>query len=179
MWGEPDMRDQKLHDRFDRVLLIGLALIPACMGIFAFLNNLSGWEETVLRMVYPMISMQETFGNPAQTWRAIDSMLFANVVYAVIFVIEGIFGLLALYGAVSMIRKHGQPDDGFTNGIRIVKTACMLAVLVYGLFFFTIGGDWFLAWQSPNLIALQKDAVNYGVVIILVYIILDAHSRRA
>ena len=173
------MQNQTPHDRMDRVLLIGLALIPACMGIFAFLNNLSGWEETVLRMVYPMVSMQETFGNPAQTWRAVDSMLFANIVYVLIFTIEGIFGLMALYGMVSMIRKVSGPDDDCARGIRIVKTACLLAVLVYGLFFFTIGGDWFLAWQSPNLIDLQKDAVNYGVVIILVYIVLDAHSRRA
>ncbi|MEO0998557.1 MAG: DUF2165 family protein [Pseudomonadota bacterium] len=83
----------------DRLLLSALALIPACIGLFAFLNNLSGWSETVQRMVYPMLNMQGTFGNPYQTWRAVDSLAFANAAYVAVFSLEGVFGLLALAGA--------------------------------------------------------------------------------
>ena len=167
------------HERAERPLLIAIALIPAFMGVLAFLNNLSGWDETVQRMVHPMLSMQGTFGNPGQTWRAVDSLGFANVVYVVVFTLEGLFGLLAIGGIVAMIRGYSKPDAGFQLGLRIVKTACMLAVFVYGFVFFTIGGDWFLAWQNPDLDGLQTDAVNYGIVVAIVYVILDSKTASA
>ena len=173
------MMPADLHEKADRVLLIAIALIPACMGIFAFLNNLSGWEETVARMVEPMFSMEGTFGNPAQTWRAIDNPTFANLSYLSVFVIEGLFGLLAIVGIVIMLRRFGRPAAEFVRGIRLVKTACVVAIFVYGFFFFTIGGDWFLAWQNPDLGGLQKDAVNYGVIVTLAYIVLDSRTRAA
>ncbi len=167
------------HARAERSLLIGIALIPALMGVLAFLNNLSGWDETVERMVHPMLSMEGTFGNPGQTWRAVESTAFANLVYVVVFTLEGLFGLLAASGIVAMFRGFLQPEGRFPEGLRIVKTACMLAVFVYGLVFFTIGGDWFLAWQNPDLDGLQTDAVNYGIVIAIVYVILDSKTRAA
>ncbi len=163
----------------DRLLFCALALIPACIGLFAFLNNLSGWAETVQRMVYPMLTMEGTFGNPYQTWRAVDSLAFANAAYVAVFSLEGVFGLLALAGAFAMLRSLKAPDEHFQRGMRTVKTACMLGFFVYGFLFFTVGGDWFLAWQNPDLVGLQKDAVNYGLMVVLTYVLLDSRMRRA
>ena len=167
----------ELHEGLERTLLIAVGLIPACMGVFAFLNNLSGWDETVLRVVYPMINMEGTFSNPAQTWRAVDSMALANTLYVFVFVIEGLFGLLALAGVVAMIRNFSASNSDFVSAIRIVRTACLIAVFVYGFFFFTTGGDWFLAWQNPDLDGLQQDAVNYSMIIIIAFVILDSGKR--
>ena len=165
-----------LDRRLERLLIVGLALIPACMGLFAFLNNASGWGETVKRMVYPMVSMNGTFGNPAQTWRAIDSMLFADAVYLIVFCIEGIFGLIGFLGIGLMIRSLGAPQDQFLAGVNLVKVACLMGVFVYGFLFFTIGGDWFLAWQNQDLRALQQDAVNYGVIVTMAYLLIDRQT---
>ena len=173
------MKPMDFQEKVDRGLLIAIALIPACMGLFAFLNNLTGWNETVARMVQPMFSMEGTFGNPAQTWRAIDSMAFANVSYFAVFSIEGLFGLLALAGIASMLRDFSRPAAEFARGVRLVKSACIIAIFVYGFLFFTVGGDWFLAWQNPDLGGLQKDAVNYGITVALAYIVLDSKARSA
>jgi len=169
------MNSSARHDSIDRIVLSAIALIPACIGIFAFLNNLSGWEETVARMVHPMLSMEGTFGNPWQTWRAIDSSAFANAVYLLVFVVEGAFGILALVGMVRMLRSLSASGAEFRRGIRTVRTACMIAVFVYGFLFFTVAGDWFLAWQNPDLAGVQRDAVNYGLVVMLAYILLDTN----
>ncbi|MEO0998556.1 MAG: DUF2165 family protein [Pseudomonadota bacterium] len=68
--------------------------------------------------------------------------------------------------------------EHFQRGMRTVKTACMLGFFVYGFLFFTVGGDWFLAWQNPDLIGLQKDAVNYGLMVVLTYVLLDSRTQR-
>lgn len=86
--------------------------------------------------------------------------------------------MLALVGALRMLRSLPGDADRFRQGVRMVRTACSIGVVVYALFFFAIGGDWFLAWQNPELGGLQRDAVNYGVIIILPYIVLDSHLQK-
>ena len=168
-----------MHGRFtDRILQTGLALVPACLGLFAFLNNVTDWEGTVERVVYPLLSMTGSNTEAAQGWRAINSPLMADICYGVVTSLELVVGLLALSGVIIMGRACNNNLPAFHKGSRLVRRACQLGIIIYCLIFFTIGGDWFLAWKNENLIFLQGDALNYAMVLTIVFLFLHLQSRE-
>ena len=168
------MRD----DNIDRLLQTSLAAIPACLGLFAFLNNVTDWNGSVTRVVYPLLSMAENSAAATQGWRALESRVSADICYGFVTLLELIMGLLAGYGAFIMVRSR-QNMVAFARGKRLVGRACMLGVFIYCFIFFVIGGDWFLAWKNENLLFLQGDALNYALVLTIVLVLLRGAGARA
>ena len=162
-----------MGDRYiDRLLQTGLAFIPACLGLFAFFNNITHWEGTVERVVYPLLSMTGNSAESTQGWRAINSRFLAEISYGVVTSLELIMGLLALYGAIIMGSSCKKDMPFFQKGTRLVCRACLLGIIIYCFIFFTIGGDWFLAWKNENLLFLQGDALNYALGLTIVFLLL-------
>ena len=173
------MKKKSMHDRvIDRILQTSLALVPACLGLFAFINNITDWEGTVERVVYPLLSMTGNGAESTHGWRAINNPVMADVFYGVVTSLELVVGLLALYGAIIMGRTCNKDLPTFHKGSRLVRRACQLGIIIYCFIFFTIGGDWFLAWKNENLIFLQGDALNYAMVLTIVFLILHLQSRE-
>ena len=56
-----------------------------------------------------------------------------------------------------------QDDILFKKAKDWVKLSCVLGMLIWGLGFFTIAGDYFLSWQNPKLF-LQDDGLKYFLV---------------
>jgi|GEM_PF-4669477 len=156
----------------DRILVILLALIPAALGVFAFMNNITDWSGSVERVAYPLVSMQGADVNAAQKWRAIDSPLFANGVYLIIITMELATGLWALRGVIGLVGGVNAPSPHFLKYTIMVKRAAILGAIIYCLLFFTIGGDWFLAWKNDSLDFLQRDSLNYATVFTIVVLLI-------
>jgi len=154
-----------------KYLLRGLALlitlIPSSMSVFSFLNNISGWKGTMEHVIEPLLTMNNTHGNPLQTWRAIDSPLFANIVYGSITILEGLVFVIGFIAILKMLSARKLSAVCFCQGLKIAKVAAIYAFFVWGFFFYAIAGDWFLAWQNPDLNSLRIDAVNYGAMAIM------------
>ncbi len=81
-------------------------------------------------------------------------------------------GLVAAYGAIGMIRYRNGLFIEFRKFRDIVCLACMFGSFIYCFIFFTLGGDWFLAWKNDSLIFLQGDALNYAMVLTIVFLYL-------
>ncbi len=157
---------------FKRLLQTALAFVPVCMGLFAFLNNVTDWNGTMERVIFPLLSMADNAASDTQGWRAVGSPALAHLAYGFATTLELLMGLLAAFGAVGMIRHRKGSLAEFRRGSHWVCLACLLGALIYCFIFFTIGGDWFLAWKNENLLFLQSDSLNYAAVLAIVFLYL-------
>ncbi len=157
---------------FSRILQTALAFVPACMGLFAFLNNVTDWTGTMERVTFPLLSMAGNAASEPQGWRAVGSPMLAHLAYGFVVALEWLMGLLAGYGAVGMIRHCNGSLAEFRRHSHWVCLACLLGAFIYCFIFFTIGGDWFLAWKNENLLFLQGDSLNYAAVLAIVFLYL-------
>ncbi|HYF98408.1 MAG TPA: DUF2165 family protein [Coxiellaceae bacterium] len=169
------MEQQRFRFLF-RVLQISIALIPLLMGLFAFLNGLDIFKLSVQTVVDPLITLQ---GDHAQSWRALPANV-APYIYTLMFIGEGVVGLLALCGVISMLLHIGKPSEQFEQSKQWVYLACVWGTLVWGLGFFEIGGDWFLAWTSNNAVisGLQQGALMYVLLLWVVFFYLKQLTEK-
>jgi len=158
--------------RLSRILQIALAFVPACMGLFAFLNNVTDWNGTMERVTFPLLSMAGNTASETQGWRAVGSPTLAHLTYGFVIALELGMGLIAAYGAVGMIRRRNGPAAEFRRYSHAVCLACLLGAFIYCFIFFTVGGDWFLAWKNADLLFLQGDSLNYAAVLAIVFLYL-------
>ncbi|MCY4341774.1 MAG: DUF2165 family protein [Gammaproteobacteria bacterium] len=157
---------------FNRILQTALAFVPVCMGLFAFLNNVTDWNGTMERVTFPLLSMEGNTASDTQGWRAAGSPALAHLTYGFVIALELLMGLLAAFGAVGMIRHRKGSLADFRRSGHWVGLACLLGAFIYCFIFFTIGGDWFLAWKNENLLFLQSDSLNYAAVLAIVFLYL-------
>lgn len=161
----------------DRVLAILLAIIPMGMGLLAFLNNLSDWSRSVNEVVTPLVTMEAVRDAPQFHWRAIAPAL-APVCYVFVTTFELTVGIVAAVGVGSMLRKFSAPYADFAASSRIAQRACTLGAFTWLIFFFVIGGDWFLAWKNKNLLFMQSDSLMYAAAATIVLFALRATESR-
>ena len=148
---------------------IGVALIPAVIGILALLNDVTAFTSTVDSVVKPLITMQ---GNAShQLWRALPAS-FSNIAYTLMFLGEFLVGVLAVIGIILMCKNINQSVEQFERAKRWIYLACGWGIIVWGLGFFEIGGDWFLAWQSNSLASFQQGALNYVLEVFIAFVYL-------
>ena len=96
-----------------RASIIVMALFPTLWGILALLNNSSGFAKTAQYAVAPMLAMTDTYGNPAQTWRAIHSPFAGEIGLILITLFETLAGLFGLWSIVKMIKTINAPFQDF------------------------------------------------------------------
>jgi predicted small integral membrane protein len=151
------------------------ALFPTFFGLLALLNNTSGFSDTVQYAVGPTIAMTDTYGNPAQTWRAITSPIIAQIALIVITLFEasaGVVGAIAMY---KMLKTINQPFEQFQQAKSLLIISCTLAILVWGIGFAVIAGEFFLTWQSKTTIETQLGGLIYTIPCFLVMIFALCH----
>ena len=158
----------------NRLIQLGVAFIPACLGFTSIMNNTSGFNDTLKMVIKPLLTMDGTYGNPAQIWRALPAG-WVETLYVFAIAGETLVGVLAIIGVLLMLR-HIFSIDNFNRSKEWVYLACGLGIIVWGLGFFTIGGEWFLAWQNKNLASFQTSAALYVLIMIAVFIYLRACS---
>jgi predicted small integral membrane protein len=147
---------------------IGVALIPAVIGILALLNDATGFTGTVASMVKPLITMAGNSSN--QEWRALPGSL-ASIAYIFMFLGEFLMGVLATIGIILMSKNINRSPEKFEQSKCWVYIACGWGIIVWGLGFFEIGGDWFLSWMSSNsaLGGFQQGGLNYALMIFICF----------
>jgi predicted small integral membrane protein len=161
----------------DRSLAILLACIPMGMGFLAFLNNISDWTHSVHEVITPLVTMEGLRDSSQFTWRSFQPQL-APLCYGFVTTIELTVGIVALVGVISMLRKFSASRADFLASSHIAQWACTLGVITWVSFFFVIGGDWFLAWKTKNLLFIQSDSLMYAGASTFVLIALRATESR-
>lgn len=162
-----------------RLALIVMALFPALWGLLGDLNNASDFSSTAHNAVAPMIAMTNTYGDPWQTWRAITAPWAAPVGLILIMAVETTAGILgALSIVIMLVNIRGSAADIAKGKMRMIL-ACLAAVLIWGVGFMVVAGDWFLAWEaSKDPLSTQLGAMVYFLPCALALIVAMIHHEE-
>ncbi len=146
-----------------RLAPIVMLLFPGLWGLLSFLNDVSDFAGTAETAVKPMLAMTDTYREPGQTWRAITAPWAAPVALVGIVVVETLAGVLAFVSIGLMIRDFRAPSHVFDAAKVPGVLGCLAAILVWGVGFMVIGGDWFLSWQGKDGIMGQLGGLVYAL----------------
>jgi predicted small integral membrane protein len=162
-----------------RVALVVMALFPAMWGLLGDLNNATAFSSTASNAVRPLIEMTDTYGNPWQNWRAITSPWAAPIGLALIMAVETLAGVLGLISIVVMLANIRGSAAAFAKGNAWMILACLSAVLVWGIGFMVVAGDWFLTWEAnKHPLSTRLGAMIYFLPCALALIVAMFHQKQ-
>jgi predicted small integral membrane protein len=125
------------------VLLAGVALF---FTLVVF-NNVTDYDSNY-QFVHHVLAMDSTFpGNRAQ-WRHIDGAGAYRMFYLSIISIEALTAVLSWWGVVRLARRLRAAAAVFQQAKGVGIAALTLACLLWLVAFLSVGGEWFLMWQS-------------------------------
>lgn len=126
-------------------------LVFALAGYYLLivLNNLTdyGSEYEFVRHVLMMDSTRP--GNRGM-WRAMNSPLWHTGFFLSIIAWEIITTVLCWWGGVNLARALGGTSQAFRHAKRMAIAALACGLLMWLVAFISVGGEWFLMWQSKT-----------------------------
>ncbi|WP_392559653.1 DUF2165 family protein [Orbus mooreae] len=159
--------------KISRFVCLVMTLFPALWGVFSLLNNISGFSGTVQYAVTPLLTMQNTSNDPAFMWRAINIDWVPTVGLIAITTIEGLGGIFGCIGLIMMVKNFNKSYTLFSKAKAWALLGASFAVLVWGVGFMVVAGDWFMAWQAKeNPLNTQLGAMLYALPCMLTIVIL-------
>ncbi len=163
----------------NRLALVVMALFPAFWGLLGDLNNVTDFSGAATNTVAPMLAMTNTYGNPLQTWRAITAPGAGVVGLILIMAAETAAGLLGAISIVVMLANIRGSAADFARGKAWMILSCLFAVLIWGVGFMVVAGDWFLAWQAKqDPLSTQLGAMIYFLPCALALIVAMIHREE-
>jgi len=160
--------------RTARVLLVfGIA----CFLTLVVFNNVADYGSNY-EFVRHVLMMDSTFPGNTGMWRAINSPATHTVFYISIIAWEALTLIFCWVGGVQMARAVRGPADEFHRAKRMAIAGLALSLLMWLLAFLTVGGEWFLMWQSKTWNG-QEAAFRMFTVIGIVLILVAQEDRDA
>ncbi|MGF1483873.1 MAG: DUF2165 family protein [Opitutales bacterium] len=131
-----------------RISKIALLLAVAFFYFLVVLNNLTDYGSNY-DFVEGVLSMETTFEGNKLMWRAINSEVVYHIFYATIIIWEVATMVLCVWAAWKLFVKLGAPASEFDRAKDLAYGALTLGLLQWFVAFITVGGEWFVMWQSP------------------------------
>jgi predicted small integral membrane protein len=153
--------------RTAKVLLVASIALFHTLVVF---NNVTDFNSNY-QFVRHVLSMDSTFPGNHGMWRALPSPAFHMVFYISIIVWEAASAILLWCGVVRLVRALRLPAAAFNVAKRVPVMALTLSMLMWLVAFLTVGGEWFLMWQSRTWNgeeAAFRMSVVVGVVLLIV-----------
>jgi len=146
-------------------LLAGIALF----NTLVVFNNLTDFDSNY-QFVRHVLSMDSTFPGNHAMWRALPSPAFHLAFYLGIIAWEIATTILLWWSAVRLLRVIRLPAAIFNVAKRLGVMALTLSLLMWLVAFLSVGGEWFLMWQSHTWNG-QEEAFRMFAVVGLVLLI--------
>ena len=146
-----------------------LVLAVALFYSFVVFNNTTDYDSNY-QFVRHVLMMDSTFPANHGMWRAMNSPALHTAFYLSIIAWETATMLLAWWGGIRLARAAGGTAVEFDRSKSTAIAALTLALLMWLVAFLSVGGEWFLMWQS-NIWNGQDAAfrmfTTIGIVLIL------------
>lgn len=133
------------------------------VSLVAF-GNITDYNSNFF-LVSHVLTMDTTFPENQAMWRAIESSVLHHVAYGLIIGTEIIIALLCWIGGFRLLKSVGNAV-AFNYHKKMAIVGLTLGFLLWFTGFMTIGGEWFLMWQSE--VANAQQAAFRLVVIIAI-----------
>ena len=98
--------------------------------------------------VQHVMAMDTTFPDSTLRWRAITDARLQTAAYGLIIATDGLVALVLWAGVARMLARLRTP--GFLQARGTAVAGLTLGIVLYGLGFVVIGGEWFAMWQSKT-----------------------------
>ena len=134
----------QLVARWCKLLLVASAAL--FFTVVAF-NNITD-PDSNYQFVRHVLSMDSTFPGNRGLWRAISWPAAHVVFYVSIIVWECFNAVLSWWAAAQLFRARSGSVEAFHHAKRIGVAAITAGMLLWMVAFLTVGGEWFLMWQS-------------------------------
>ena len=152
-----------------RAVVALLALSTGVQMAFIAFGNITDFGTNQAFVVH-VLAMDTTFQSPNTMWRAITSTGVADAAYVAIIAWEAISAIVLIVAFVAWLRGRTAVAQ------QLSITGWLMWVLLFGLGFIAIGGEWFEMWQSSKWNGLQPALQN--LIIAAVALILTALTNR-
>ncbi|MDP4129700.1 MAG: DUF2165 domain-containing protein [Bacteroidota bacterium] len=122
-------------------IAIGLYMLLVCI------NNVTDYGAN-FQFVSKVTGMEDIFSREKNGWRAVDSRSLQHLFYLFIIVWELLITGLVALGVVRMLRALRMEASEFKKSGKLLRLGLFLGVILWFTVFVTVGGEWFLMWQS-------------------------------
>ncbi len=147
-------------------LLLGIAFYYTLVAF----NNMTDYDSN-FQFVRHVLSMDSTFAGNHGVWRAITRPRLQTVFYLSIIAWENVTAILCWWGTIHLLRHLRAPAAKFHRAKSIATAALTLGCLLWFVAFLSVGGEWFLMWQSKTWNG-QEAAFRMFTVLVLTLIYL-------
>lgn len=132
-----------MYTRSSKVALVWAVAFFASLVVF---NNLTDYYSNY-RFVAHVLKMDTTFPDSISMWRAINSPFIHHAVYSLIIFVEAAIAVLCWLGGLRLFKVIND-STRFNEAKDIAILGLTLGMLLWFTGFITLGGEWFLMWQS-------------------------------
>lgn len=135
--------------------------IASLFGLVAVGNIID--YPTNFEYVTHVMCMDTVFTNNSHTtYRAINSPILHHISYSIIITLELLVSV-TLFIALARLYSHIDNIILFNKAKELAILGLTIGALIYGFCFFTIGGEWFMSWQSKiwNAKSPSQAFINY------------------
>ncbi len=167
IWTEVSREAESMITRAAKILLL------AGLGLFYTLvifNNLTD-PNSNFQFVRHVLTMDTTFPDNHGMWRAMPSPVWHWTFFWCIVSWEIATAVLLWWGVAQMLRALRRSPAEFNAAKRVPVMALTLSLLMWLVAFLSVGGEWFLMWQSKTWHGQEAAFGNFvvvGVVLLLV-----------
>jgi predicted small integral membrane protein len=127
------------------LLVFGVALYYS----FVVLNNLTDYNSNY-QFIRHVLMMDTTFPGNHGMWRALNQPAWHTAFYLLIIAWEIVTMLLCWWGGLRLARALRATAAEFDLAKRVAIAALTLSLLMWLVAFLSVGGEWFLMWQSKT-----------------------------
>ena len=155
------------------ILRVAKCLLVAAVAVFhtfLVLNNTTDYDSNY-QFVRHVMMMDSTFPTNHAMWRAVNTPALHTAFYISIILWESVTMLLCWWGAIQLARSLRGTAAGFQAAKKWAITGLSLSLLMWLVAFLTVGGEWFLMWQSKTWNG-QEEAFRMFTVVGIVLLIL-------
>lgn len=155
-------------------------LLLASLGLFYTLvifNNLTD-PNSNFQFVRHVLTMDTTFPGNNGMWRAMPSPAWHWTFFGCIVAWEIATAILLWWGFARMLRALRRSTAEFNAAKRVPVMALTLSLLMWLVAFLSVGGEWFLMWQSLTWHGQEAAFRNFVVVGIVLLLVLQPDTEQ-
>ena len=132
-----------------RACKTSLVFAVALFYTFVVLNNLTDYNSNY-QFIRHVLTMDSTFPGNRGMWRALNSPSWHVTFYWSIIVWESVTMLLLWWGGFRLARSLKKSAAEFGDAKNVAFIGLTLSLLMWLVAFLSVGGEWFLMWQSKT-----------------------------
>jgi predicted small integral membrane protein len=154
-------------------LIFGVALYYS----FLVLNNLTDYDSNY-QFIRHVLMMDSTFSGNHGMWRAMNQPALHTVFYFTIIVWEFVTMILCWWGGLRLAKSLKENTKVFRQASSLAIAGLALSLLMWLVAFLSVGGEWFLMWQSKTWNGQEAAFRMFTVVGIILLLLVQPEAEE-